>query len=391
MQGIADNLTVLRKAIKFRLYPNREQTVMFAKTFGCCRKVYNELLSKKIEAYKATGKNIRPTPAHLKDKFPYLKEVDSLALANKQLDLERAFKNFYDKSRKKRCGFPKFKSAKHSRKSYTTNNQQGTVAIYERAIKLPKVGRVRAVIHRQPLPDWKLKSATISQDSDGKYYASVLFEYQAEIKKVTPDLNKTIGLDYASDGLYVDDQGHKGAEHKYGQESQRRLARAQRKLSRKRGNRKGEEKSKNYLKQRTRVNKLYCHVAHQRLDNLHKLSTERANRYDIVCIEDLNMRAMSNRGFGNGRATMDNANGKFISMLDYKLNERGKHLIRVDKWFSSSQLCHRCGRKHPEMKIQKQRKRNDTMRCECGLVMDRDQNAAINIKREGLRIFTSAQ
>ena len=165
------------KAIKYRIYPTTEQSIMFSKTFGCCRKVYNLMLSDKIEGYKATGKFPTVTPAKYKKDYPYLKEVDSLALANKQLDLQAAFRNTFSKSRKKNNGFPKFKSAKHSRKSYTTNNQKGTVAILDkRYIRLPKVGKVKAVIHRIPDDNWIIKSATVSQESDGRYYISVLFE-----------------------------------------------------------------------------------------------------------------------------------------------------------------------------------------------------------------------
>ena len=166
------------KAIKYRIYPTTEQSIMFSKTFGCCRKVYNLMLSDKIEGYKATGKFPTVTPAKYKKDYPYLKEVDSLALANKQMDLQAAFRNTFSKSRKKKNGFPKFKSAKHSRKSYTTNNQKGTVAILDkRYIRLPKVGKVKAVIHRIPDDNWIIKSATVSQESDGRYYISVLFEF----------------------------------------------------------------------------------------------------------------------------------------------------------------------------------------------------------------------
>lgn len=155
----------MNKAIKYRVYPTTEQCVLFAKTFGCCRKVYNLMLSDKIDSYKDTGKFAPVTPAKYKKDYPYLKEVDSLALANKQLDLQRALHNYFSKSRKKKSGFPKFKSAKHSRKSYTTNNQKGTVAIIGNGIKLPKAGIVKAVIHRQPDASWIIKSATISQES----------------------------------------------------------------------------------------------------------------------------------------------------------------------------------------------------------------------------------
>ena len=376
----------MNSAIKSRLYPTSEQKIMFAKTFGCCRKVYNLMLAEKIESYKTTGKFVAVTPAKYKNDFPYLKEVDSLALANVQLNLQSAFKNHFDKNRRKKTGFPKFKSAKHSRKSYTTNNQNGTVAIIDNGyIRLPKIGKIKAVIHRVPGTDWKLKSATVSCNSDGKYYVSVLFEYENSASTYVVDENNAIGMDYASDGLYVDDKGNMGTNHKFYRESHKKLAKEQRRLSRKKGSRKGEDKSHNYLKQQCKVNRIYTHIANQRKDNLHKISTEIANQYDIVCVESLNMRNMSNSGFGNGKATLDNGYGMFLDMLDYKLANRGKYLVKVDKWYPSSQICHCCGKRHPEMKDLKIR----TMRCECGCVMDRDRNAAMNIKKEGLRILNS--
>ena len=374
----------MNKAIKYRVYPTTEQSIMFAKTFGCCRKVYNLMLSDKIEGYKATGKFPTVTPAKYKNDYPYLREVDSLALANKQMDLQKAFRNTFSKSRRKKNGFPKFKSAKHSRKSYTTNNQKGTVAIIDnKCIKLPKIGKVKAVIHRVPDDSWTIKSATVSQESDGKYYISVLFEFENIVNPYVADKTNAIGLDYASDGLYVDSNGNTGTNHKYYRESHDKLAKAQRKLSRMQGSKKYEVKSNNYIKQLRKVNKIHRHIANQRLDNLHKISTEIANSYDVVCVESLNMRSMANHGFGNGKATLDNGYGMFLSMLEYKLSDRNKYLIKVDKWFPSSQICHCCGMLHPEMKNLAIRK----MTCDCGLTISRDQNAAINILKEGLRLL----
>ena len=372
----------MNKAIVYRLYPTTEQAIMFRRTFGCCRKIYNLMLAEKIANYQATGKFGMTTPAKYKDQYPFLREIDSLALANKQLDLQAAFNNRFSKSHKKRNGFPKFKSAKHSRRSYRTNNQNGTIAILDKAIKLPKIGKVKAVIHRQPGYGWALKSANIYQEKDGNYFVSILFEYESNIAPV-PLSDNAIGLDYASDGLYVDDAGNIGTEHKYYRESHDRLAKSQRRLSRKRGSEKREKKSKNYIKQLHKVNRIYVHIANQRRDNLHKISTEIANRYDIVCVENLNMRAMANKGFGNGKATLDNSNGMFLNMLKYKLADRGKYLVVVDKWFPSSQICHNCGALHSEMKDLSMR----IMKCDCGITFDRDQNAAINIKREGLRLL----
>ena len=376
----------MNKAIKYRIYPTREQAVLFAKTFGCCRKVYNLMLADKMESYQATGKFVAVTPAKYKKEYSYLKEVDSLALANAQINLQSAFRSRFTKKRKRKNGFPKFKSAKKSRKSYTTNNQKGTITLMDsRYIKLPKVGKVKAKIHRQPEMDWQLKSATVSQNSDGKYYVSVLFELESQPSAYVADKTNAIGLDYASDGLYVDDNGNKGTNHKYYRESHRKLAKAQRRLSRMQGSKKKEEKSANYLKQLKKVNRIHRRIANQRLDNLHKISTEIANQYDVVCVESLNMKSMSNKKFGNGKSTMDNGYGMFLKMLEYKFADRKKYFVKVDKWFPSSQICNGCGKVHSEMKNLNDR----IMKCDCGLIIGRDQNAAINIKKEGLRILKS--
>lgn len=375
------------KAIKYRIYPTTKQKMMFVKTFGCCRKVYNRMLSDKIVCYKTTKSFGKQTPAMYKKEYPFLKEVDSLALANVQRNLESAFRNCFSKLRKKNNGFPQYKSAKHSRKSYTTNNQKGTVAIIEgKYIKLPKIYKIKAVIHRIPEKDWIIKSATISQESDGNYYISILFEYADTVNTYIVDKNNAIGLDYASDGLYVDNNGNTGSPHKYYRESHNKLAKAQRRLSRMKGSKKNEAKSNNYIKQLNKVNKIHRHIASQRLDNLHKKSTEIANRYDVVCVESLNMRSMSNKGFGNGKATMDNGYGMFLSMLEYKLSDREKYLVRVDKWYPSSQICSWCGNHNALLKNLAVRKWDCPS---CGSHHNRDVNAAKNILQEGLRLLSN--
>ena len=368
---------VMNRAIKYRLYPIIEQEELFAKTFGCCRKIWNLMLNDKIEHYRATKEMLQTTPAQYKkqEEYKYLKEVDSLALANVQLHLQTAYKNFF---RDKKTGFPKFKSAKHSRRTYTTNNQNGTVSIIGNSIRLPKVGIVKAKIHRQPDTDWVIKSATISQDNDGKYYVSVLYEFEKTINQV-PVSDNVIGLDYKSDGLYADSDGNVCGSPKYYRKSQKKLGKLQRHLSRK------EKGSKNRNKARLRVAKLQKYTANQRLDFLHKKSTEIANQYDIVCVESLDMKNMSNKGFGNGKATLDNGYGLFLTMLEYKLTDRGKYFVKVDKWYPSSQLCYACGKQHKEMKNLLARQ----FVCDCGYKNDRDTNASLNIKKEGIRLLTT--
>ncbi len=252
------------RAVKYRIYPNRDQRILFLKTFGCCRKVWNLMLEDKISYYKETGKTLMTTPAQYKREYPYLKEVDALALANVQLNLQAAYKHFFGK----RNRFPKFKSERHSRKSYTTNNQNGTVALLENGIRLPKAGVVKAKIHRMPEETWKVKSATVSLDSDGKYYASVLFAYEEENSAISIDANTALGLDYKSDGLYMDSDGEKASGHKYFRESQEKLAKAQRRFRHKITG------SKNYKKQQIKVGKIYRQGANRRKDFLHKKSAE---------------------------------------------------------------------------------------------------------------------
>lgn len=178
-----------------------------------------------------------------------------------------------------------------------------------------------------------------------------------------------------------------GSNHKYYRESHDKLAKEQRRLSRKQGSKKNEPKSHNYKKQLRKVNKIHRHIANQRLDNLHKRSTEISNRYDVVCVESLDMRSLSNKNFGNGKATLDNGYGMFLSMLEYKLADRGKYFIKVDKWYPSSQICSSCGYKNPLIKDLSVRKWDCPA---CGSQHDRDVNAAINILREGLRILSAS-
>ena len=369
----------MNRAIKYRVYPTTEQHILFTKTFGCCRKVYNLMLADKIAYYQEHQKTLQTTPAQYKKDYPYLKEVDSLALANVQTNLQTAYKNFF---RDKKIGFPKFKSAKYSRKSYTTNNQKGTVAITDKGIRLPKVGIVKAKIHRQPNEDWIIKSATISQERDGTYYISILYEYESKELYAPVTIRSTLGLDYKSDGLYVDSNGDDCDMPHYYRLSQDKLAKSQRKLKHKTIG------SNNYHKQQKKIAKIHRHIANQRKDFLHKKSTEIANQYTCVCVESLNMRSMSNKGFGNGKATLDNGYGMFLNFLEYKLKDRGGYLVKVDKWFPSSQRCHWCGHISPNLKDLSIRKWNCP---HCGHQgIDRDYNAALNIKFEGLRILEAS-
>ena len=371
---------IKHKGYRYRIYPNATQRELIAKTIGCARFVYNHMLAESIAAHKQGERfvnrnafNYRLTS--LKAEYPWLSEADATALTAADDDLADAFSRFF----KKQNGFPNYHKKKNGG-SYTSKCVNGNIVIRDKHIKLPKLGLVKASIHRDAPPDAIIKSATVRIEPDGRFYVSILYEYDEAVPPVMPA--SYVGLDYKLDGLYMSSDGETASMPEYFRKAERKLAREQRRLSRKKGSLKGEEKSSNWKKQQRRVNRIHAHVANQRRDFLHKKSSEIANRYDVVCVEDLNMRSMSNKGFGNGKATMDNGYGLFLNMLEYKLADRGKLFVKVDKWFPSSQICNGCGSIH-KLELSER-----TYRCpDCGTVIDRDLNAALNIKDEGLRIL----
>lgn len=361
---------LVNRAYKFRLYPNSEQKTMFAKTFGCVRFIYNKMLSDKIKYYEKTQRKLNNTPAQYKQEFEWLKEVDSLALANAQINLQSAYNNFF---RNPKTGFPKFKSKKIHGDSYTTNNDRGgKLRIENGRIRFPKVGFVKIKKHRI-IPDYqKIKSATISKTKSGKYFVSILVEFEQEIPNKTLDKNNALGLDYASHSFYVDSQGKEADYPKFYRRAENILAKEQRKLSLMKYG------SNNYQKQRIKIAKIQEHIANQRKDWIHKLSTQLADTYDYICIEDVNMQNMA-RSLKLGKSTNDNGFGMFRTYLSYKLVERGKQMIKIDKWFPSSKTCRFCGYVNKDLKLS-----DRVWACECGQVLNRDENAAINIRDVGL-------
>lgn len=332
------------------------------------------MLSDKIKHYEETKQKLNNTPAQYKKEFEWLKEVDSLALANAQINLQTAYNNFF---RSPKVGFPKFKSKKSNHRSYTTNCVNGNIKLVNGLLTLPKVGKIKMKQHRQIPSDYKLKSVTVSQTPSGKYYASILFEYENQVSQVIPQT--FLGLDFSMHELYKDSNGNEPQYPRYYRQAEKKLAREQRKLSLM------QKGSNNRNKQRVKVAKLHEKVASQRKDFLHKQSRQIANVYDCVCIEDLDMKAMS-QSLRFGKSVSDNGWGMFTTFLAYKLEEMGKQLVKVDKFFASSQTCSVCGYKNSETK-------NLAVRAwdcpECGTHHDRDVNAAINIRNEGMRLVNA--
>ena len=367
---------VMNKAYRFRIYPNNEQRTMFAKTFGCVRFIYNKMLGDKIEYYKEHKKMLKNTPAQYKKEFEWLKEVDSLALANSQLNLESAYNNFF---RDPKIGFPRFKSKKYDKNNYTTNCVNGNIVVCGNMIKLPKIGLVRLKLHRMIPSHYKLKSVTVIQNASGKYYASILFEYEKQVSNKRA--YNILGLDFSMHGLYKDSNGEEAGYPRYYRKKEARLKKEQRKLSLM------EKGSKNRDKQRRKLAKVHEKVANCRKDFLHKLSRKLANTYDCICIEDLNMKAMS-QALNFGKSVCDNGWGMFTTFLKYKLEDMGKRLIKVDRFFASSKTCSECGYKNEEVKNLAVR----SWTCpNCGMYHDRDTNAAINIRNEGIRIANALE
>ncbi|RBR27730.1 IS200/IS605 family element RNA-guided endonuclease TnpB [Enterococcus cecorum] len=376
------------KSYKFRIYPTEEQEIFFAKTFGCVRKVYNLMLNDRKKAYEEvkndpSKKMAFPTPAKYKKEFPFLKEVDSLALANAQLHLDKAYKNFF---RDKSVGFPRFKSKKNPVQSYTTNNQKGTIALIgSKFIKLPKLkSLVRIKLHRQP--KGMIKSATISRHSSGKYYISLLCK--EEINEL-PKTNSAIGIDLGITDFAILSDGQKIDNHKFTSKMEKKLKREQRKLSRRAllAKKKGIplSEAKNYQKQKRKVARLHEKVMNQRTDFLNKLSTEIIKNNDIICIEDLNVKGML-RNHKLARSISDVSWSSFVAKLQYKADWYGREIIKVNQWFPSSQICSECGHKDGKKPL-------DIREWTCPICHthhDRDINASINILTEGLRIQTLA-
>lgn len=352
----------LLRAYKYRIYPNRDQREYFAKCFGCSRFIYNKMLSDKIDHYNETGKMLKNTPAQYKEEYEWLREVDSLALANAQLNLDKAYRNFF---RNKSVGFPKFKSRKTNRFSYTTNNQKGTVSIENGYLRLPKLKfRVKIVQHREL--GGIIKSCTISQTPSGKYFASVLVE--TNIREL-PKTDKKVGIDLGLKEFAICSNGDRYANPKHLRKSEKRLKKLQKDLSRK------AKGSQNRAKARIKVAKLHERIANQRKDFLHKISSKIISENQAIVIEDLRVSNML-KNHKLAKAISEVSWAEFRTMLEYKAGWYGREIVVAPSNYASSQLCSGCGNKSSQTKDLSLR----TYVCsECGLEIDRDYNASLNL------------
>jgi putative transposase len=378
-------IKTVKRSYRFRIYPNPSQKELIEKTLGCSRQVYNDFLSMCIESYEADNNRtinkyelIKLLPEYKKT-FPYLKEVDSIALQQTVIHLFDAYMNFF----RHNAAFPKFKKKKNDH-GYMTMNINNSIRLIEDDIQIPKLGRIKVKLHRHLPESFKFTMVSVSR-LGRHYYVSLLgeeeyFDYGEYIKEKL-DPSNSIGLDFSLSHLFVDSNGNHLDMPTYYQDSLTKLAKEQRKLSHMKRD------SSHYKKQLLRVRNLHEHIANQRKDFLHKVSRKFANTYDYVFVENLDLQEMSKRKEDSkfGITILDLGYNTFLNYLKYKLEWLNKKLVKVDRYFPSSQLCSSCGYRKSDLMLH-QRK----WACpECGTKHNRDLNAAINVKKEGIRLILS--
>lgn len=367
------------KAYKYRIYPNKQQKELIQKTFGCCRFVYNQTLAHRKELYETKKESMSRIDCNnwknktLKVKYIWLKEVDKFALDNAIINMDSAYQKFF----KEHSGYPKFKSKRNKKKSYSTNFTNGNIEVSfeNNKIKIPKLKWVKAKIHR--VFTGKIKSATISQVPSGKYFVSMLVETEHTPMK---ENDNSVGIDLGIKDLLITSDGEKFNNIRITKKYEDKLAKEQRKLSHK------VKGSKNWNKQRIKVARIYEKIHNTRIDHLHKISHQLISENQVIVSEDL---AISNmvKNHNLAKAISDCGWYELTRQLTYKAEWNGRTYIKIDRYVPSSQTCNVCGFVNKNTKDLSVR---EWICPQCGTVHDRDINAAINILNEGMRMLEVA-